>query len=234
VIHLVKAALHMGPLSPLWCALMLGFVPVILYSGLYRGEPVGAWQSLAIAAAVACVLVASLGKRREEDTPESGGGNPGTRWWLYGVVLLAILVVNSFANVCIKDLGMEPAARGGTLWNHYDTAYFALLYFLVHVSVMTDLVVARRIPRSVLWMLGLGALAGVGSMGGMWLLGVCIELPAAALFTVNAVSSILFTAFVGAVWFREERTWNWYATIGTAVLVVVLAYLGIVSTPAGT
>jgi hypothetical protein len=70
----------------------------------------------------------------------------------------------------------------------------------------------------------LGILAGVGSVSGLWLLGTCIALPAAILFTVNSVSSILFTAVVGTLFFKEQRTVNWYATIGCAILVVVLAY----------
>jgi len=225
VIHLVKPALHMGPLSPLWCALMLGFVPVIVFAGLFRGEGMGPWQSTAVVLAIGCVVAASLGRRKEKDSVEGEAPEKPQGWWLYGVLLLAILVVNSLVDICIKDLGMVPGPDDESMWEVYGPLFLATLYLWIHVCVMADIVVKKRMPASFPWMLGLGALVGVGSMGGLWLVGMSIELPAAVLFTVRSVASILFTAVVGTLYFREERNWTWYATVGLGVMVVVFASL---------
>lgn len=222
VLHVFKWALALGPLSPLWCALMLSFVPVVLYAGWFRGETIEPVQYAAVGMAVVCVLIASVGQRKDPDTTEVV--QKRTRWKAleYGGVLFAVLFLNSIANICIKELGITRGELGGSYMSHYGAAFFATLYFCVQVCVMTDNVVARRRPGSILWMLTLGALAGVGSVGGLWLLGVCIELPAAVLFPVNSISSILFTALVGALYFRERRSLSWYATIATGMLVVLL------------
>jgi hypothetical protein len=223
VLHAFKWALNLGPLSPLWCALMLSFIPVILYVGWFRGETVAPVQYGAVGLAVVCVLIASMGQRK--DPGGTGRLRPRTRWRAleYGVVLLAVLLLNSIANICMKELGITPSELGGTYMSQYGAAFFATLYLCVQVCVMTDNVVTRRRPGSFRWMLILGALTGVGSIGGLWLLEVCIELPAAVLFTVNSISSILFTCLIGAFYFREPKTLSWYATIATAVVVVLLA-----------
>jgi drug/metabolite transporter (DMT)-like permease len=57
----------------------------------------------------------------------------------------------------------------------------------------------------------------------MWLLSLCMELPAAVAFTVNNIVSLVFTALVAVLLMGEERTPAWYLTVGLGVLVVVLA-----------
>lgn len=43
---------------------------------------------------------------------------------------------------------------------------------------------------------------------------------------MSTVSSILFTALVGALWFGEQRSGRWYATLGLGVLAAVLSQGG--------
>jgi len=48
-------------------------------------------------------------------------------------------------------------------------------------------------------------------------------LPAAVVFTINAVSSIVFTAIVAAALLGERRSWSWYATLACGILAAALA-----------
>ncbi|MEO8377226.1 MAG: hypothetical protein ABI579_06115, partial [Candidatus Sumerlaeota bacterium] len=51
-IELVAAALKRGPLSPIWCALNLVFVPIIIYSWYALGESLGVTKLVGIVIAI--------------------------------------------------------------------------------------------------------------------------------------------------------------------------------------
>jgi drug/metabolite transporter (DMT)-like permease len=222
VLHFVRAALRLGPLSLLWCAVMLSFVPVTLYAGAFLGERLAATHYAAVAAAVACVLVAGLGQGGSME-PAGGGLVTVPRRLAYAGVLLGILIFNSVASACLKDLSTRTDGQGVFLVKHYGDLYMAVLYAVLFAGVAVDQVVTRRPPPPRRWLLVLGGISAVGSIGGFALLMVCAYLPAAIVFTVTCVSSILFTALVATAALGERRTWAWYATIGCGLLAVALA-----------
>jgi len=66
--ELTKASLKRGPLSPVWCALNLNFLVVIIYAALVYGEAVRLFQALALISGLLCVIAASnLGDEEKKD-----------------------------------------------------------------------------------------------------------------------------------------------------------------------
>jgi drug/metabolite transporter (DMT)-like permease len=221
LLPLIRAALRVGPLSPLWCVLMLSFIPVTLYSCVALGERLVPLQYGAMAAAVVCVVMACVGKEPSR-RPGVGPARPLHRL-RYGAVLAAMLLVGAVSPTCLKELSARGDGAGATLLARYRDLFLAMLYVGIAVCAAGDVLLTRGRPAS--WRLTglLGAMAAAGSLAGMSLLVRAAVLPAAVVFTLNSVSSIVFTAVVAAVWLGERRTRSWYATLGCGILAVALA-----------
>ncbi|MDD5766173.1 MAG: hypothetical protein PHW79_08030, partial [Candidatus Marinimicrobia bacterium] len=80
-------------------------------------------------------------------------------------------------------------------------------------------------PTSIKYLLGLGSLAGAGSICGMLLLSLCAQFPAAIVFTVNGAIIILGGALASVIFFGEKMTRGWYGTIGFGILAVIFVNL---------
>jgi hypothetical protein len=220
--RLLRTAIRLGPLSPLWCVLMLGFIPVTAYAYVALGEAPSAFQYAAVAAGVGCVLAASLTQRA---APGAQGGAPAQEphRLRYAALLVGLLLFNSVSNICVKELATRPDGQGGTLMARFHDVFLAVLYVGIAASVAVRQVAAREPLPPWRWTLLLGGMAAAGSVAGMSLLVRCAALPAAMVFTVNSVASILFTAVVAAALLGEARTRSWYAALGCGVLAVVMA-----------
>jgi len=120
LVYGVRQALRMGPLSPMWCALNLSFVPVILFAQVFLREPVTLLGILAVAVAVVAVILGSLrgqpGKRpgaaKTASSASASASKPrATRMFiLYGLLLFGLLAANSVINIGIKELGTPTAS----------------------------------------------------------------------------------------------------------------------------
>lgn len=221
--ELTKVGLKKGPLSPVWCALNLTFLIVIVYSFLFLGEQLNVFQYLALLAGILCVIAASnLGKTASEKDRRMSLKDKIT----YGMILILILLGNSVVFVTIKDLGMRAIPAGG---NTYLGAYLPNIYFILYatMAIVCGLVAffQKTRPTSGLALVGLGVMAGIGSIGGLYLLSRCVALPAALVFTINGMVTILGGTLASVLFFGEPRTKAWYATLGFGILAVVLANL---------
>ena len=228
LVHVMKAALHMGPLSPAWCALGLSFLPTIAFSSISLGEQMTTMRGLALIAGIACVLVASACQHPPpaRPMPVIGGRDrvqSASRLAYVGVLLL-IPTFNCVTQISIKVLG-RPNAEGGSMADRFGTVFLLLMYSVIGTSLVIELLVTRNYRVPLLHTAGLGFMAAAGSTIGMTGLTACAALPAAILFPLSNVVSILVAAIVSTAAFGERRSLAWYGTVGFGALTVVLANL---------
>lgn len=224
---LVNRCLKLGPLSPMWAAMNLTFLPVILYSAILFGEPVTGMQFAAIGAGILTVLFAAQ--------LATGGGGDTEKAKLttkakliYGTYLVFILLTNSIVFITIKDLGTRPLAEGMdvTILGRYLAPIYFVLY--VGLALFTGGAGYLQKVKPDKWgdLVKLGLMAAFGSVTGLLLLKVCLPLPAALVFTISGVMTIVSGAVASVLFFREKIFWAWYATVGAGALAVILANLG--------
>jgi drug/metabolite transporter (DMT)-like permease len=225
--HLVKIALSKGPLSPLWAAMNLTFLPVIIYSAVVFTEPVTAFQVAAILAGVLCVTFAAYTQRGESSPKDDKPAQPSSSRVTYALLLVAILLGNSLVFIVIKDLGTRPVSLDTALT--FLVAYTGPIYFIMYLSLGLfsglTAVIQKAKPRRMGDLIWIGMLAAAGSISGLLLLKVCVPLPAGVVFTINGVTTILGGALASVLFFREKVFWGWYGTVGFGVLAVLLANL---------
>jgi len=221
ILPLMRAGLRAGPVSPLWCALMLAFVPIALYSALVRHEPIDGFQVAALGVAAACIVLATFGQGGS--SPAVPGRSAGHHRLRYAGILVGMLLLNAINGVFLKELDFAKDAAGVSLKDRFGLLYLAMLYAGILGGVLADQVVTRRSFPPWRWTLLLGAMAAIGSIVGSNLLMVAASLQAAVVFPVNAVASIVSTAVLASVFLGERRTWSWYASLGCGLAAVVLA-----------
>ncbi len=220
----VGIALQRGPLSPTWCAVSLSFLPETFYAALLLGEGLRAFHWAAMGVGVVCVVVASF----EAGAP-GGGDTPRPRCWgdqlRFGAALLGILLFNSVVGMAMKDLNAPHGAGGERLMDGYGGLYRVLLYVSLGGTIAAAFAVRRRFGGQVRTVVALGLLAAVGSIVGVGLISFTARGPAALVFTVRSVASILVAALLSVALFRERISRAWVATVLLAVATVVLANL---------
>ena len=229
----IASALRRGPLSPVWCAMNLAFVPVIVFAYLGFGEAVGPMQAAAIASAIACVVVASLGPRRTRHIDiQELKANPDFRpapapvgaKLFYAAVLLLILASNGVTNMALKALNVSSAGTASDM-DLYRNVFLACLYLSLAVAVGAEILFSKRSLAPLRWTLGLGAMAAGGSIGGLSLLAICAKWAAADIFPAVGVSSILAAAAISVAALGEKVNWIWLVTLALGILSVVLVVL---------
>ncbi len=225
--HLVRICLGMGPLSPLWSAMNLTFLPVILYSAVVFTEKITLTGYAALLAAVICVFFASL--ISSDSSPEDEADRKrSTRIKLtYASLLVLVLIGNSLVFVVIKDLGTRVIESGGD--TTYLMRYLAPIYFLMYISLAVfsgfTAWIQKAVPNRYSDLIRLGVLAAGGSISGLLLLKVCMPLPATLVFTINGMITILGGAVASVIFFGEALKPSWYGTVGFGLLAVLLANL---------
>ena len=219
-VKLFRIALARGPLSPMWCAANLGFIIAVIYSRLFLGEQPTPMQYVGVAAAVACVLVATLGQPQAES---AGTGLRRLRTGAdYGIILVLILGLTGLSPVFLKYLNARPFGAGRTYLTAFSDLYLLLFYGSFGLLAAGDLLVTRALGGRWRAMLAAGGLGAAGSVVGLWAWATACGLPAAVVFTVTSVVSIVVAAVVSVLAFKEKASLGWYATIGLAGLAVVL------------
>lgn len=217
---LIGVTLQLGPLSPMWCALNLTFVPVTLYSALAFGESVSPVKMLGLALAVLAVVLASLRVREPREKMLRRVTAP-----IYGLLLAALLLVNSVMHASIKHLGTVTLPSGETAMEGFRAVFFVCVYIAMIVPIGAEHMIrrdGRAFSRSGwIW----GSVAGVGSIGGVGFLALSAHLPGAVVFTLSAVFSLLGGTVASVLLFGERATPGWWAMIICAVAAVVLVSL---------
>ena len=219
LVRVIDEALKMGPLSPVWCALSLSIIPTIVFASVFLGEKLGRMQVLAMVSGVLCVLAASGAQQQ----PAGEARALANTWLAYVGVLLLIPTFNCISQIAIKDMNHRPHRAGGRLIDHFNALFLMLMYLCLWLGAVAYLLATRNVNVPLMPTAGLGLLAAAGSISGMAALTACARLPAAILFTLSSVVSILATAIVSTSAFGEERSVCWFGTVGFAVLTVVLA-----------
>ena len=217
VIVFLRWALLLGPLSPTWCAVSLGFIPVIVYSALSCGEKISLFQYLSIAATVGAIFSASF---------SSNGGKSGTSWkqkLLYGIILVLLVVFNSTMSVGLKVASqINMPGTGVLLSDCCGNVILSLVYFMILLCGVIELSAGKKwvLNRNAFWggaLLALGASSGYGLQ-----LYLVDKASAVTVFALGNTVSILGTALMSATIFREKRSKSWYFTVGFSLLAILL------------
>lgn len=217
---LIRHALARGGLTAVWCAVGLQFLPTILYARLFLDERIPPLRFVGVAAGIACVLVAAL-RQKGDSAPRAGAPPRAGGYVVYSAILLAILLGNSLLSVGIKDLSARPAGPVS-----YFALYCLLMYVVLGLFICVGMLVRRGPGVPLRLLLPVGLLAAGGSTLGLWALGRCSALPAALVFTVSGVVSILGAAMASVLALGEKPTRLWYATVALALLAIVLVQVG--------
>jgi drug/metabolite transporter (DMT)-like permease len=221
----VNVALKRGPLTAVWCALMLNFIPVLVYAAAVLGEPISFWHSTASIAGIACV---AMGATLVSAPKEGECGIPSVAHrighsMVFGLILFGILLLNGVFGVTVKHVATVNGADGIPLMESSGDIFRALVYLTILILIGMDQAINRRPISAPAHILGFGLLSGAGSVGGLWLLCLCASAPAGSVFVVMTVTSLVFASLVGALFFGEPRTWRWYATLGLGILAALLS-----------
>lgn len=219
--HFTRISLSKGPLSPLWCAMNLTFLTVVIYSTFMFSEKILPFQFVALITGIICVLLAStLGNQSSEDKER----RPIKDILIYGAALLIVLLGNSTAFVVIKDLSTRTLGLNTAMT--YMAEYRNTIYFLMYLSMAVTcfglVVMQKAKPDSYKDLILIGSVAALGSIVGMLLLGFAAALPAALIFTINGMVAILVGVIVSVIAFGEPRTRNWYGTVAFGIITVIL------------
>ena len=216
--RLVGVTLKMGPMSAMWCAISLFFVPVVFYGVLFLDQRLLALQYLAMALATGAVIVASF----SQHTPAGQKTLQIHHRVLYFLALAALLLTNSIFNMGISDLSVRQLADGQTFIVHYGTTYFFIAQLCITAMAMADLLWRRQMTQQVRWSILLGGLAGVGSLIGNYTLGYAANSGGPIVFPISGAVGLLLTSFSSAILFAEKRNLAWYITVILSILAVVL------------
>ncbi|MFC1527571.1 hypothetical protein ACFLZA_03435 [Candidatus Neomarinimicrobiota bacterium] len=224
--HFTKVSLSKGPLSPLWSAMNLTFLTVVIYSSIIFSEAILPFQFAALGTGILCVVFASnLGNKQKSDDK-----NPSRSMkdkLIYAGALVIVLLGNSTAFVIIKDLGTRTIAHGinTTYLMEFRSSIFFLMYLSMALTCFALVIIQKAKPNSIGDLIKIGSVAAFGSIVGMLLLGYAVALPAAVIFTINGMVSILVGVTVSVITFGEKRTKAWYGTVGFGILTVILINL---------
>jgi len=213
------------PLTPIWCALALSFVVVILYSRVVFGERLDWAKWLSLAAAVGCVVVSSMPAAEVGEIAEAAAATApaaagvGDGGLLLAGLLVAIILSNSSSQVCMKDLGMQMV-DGRSLMDRHRELFIAMMYGLL-TAWAVGYCIYLGLPLT--WTsLSLGLVAAAGSVAGVLLLTACVSAPAAVVFTLNGVAGILSASLISVLALGEPATTQWIATLTLAAAAIIL------------
>ncbi len=225
-------ALRLGPLTPLACAINLGFIVTIPYVWLRHGQKSSAVHWAAVLLAIAAVILAAKANTEAGKISARLKGRPPVPdakkiGLAYLLVLFLSWVAGGLGCVLIKEVDLLHAPGGRSYLEVYGNVFWVSEYFALGLLAGVDRLIARDAPVN--WRLGfgLGVVAVTTALIGMEFLRLGITLHPAIYFSTSNVTAILFSVLVGAVAFRERRVMWWYLTAVVSVAVVLLANFGV-------
>ena len=210
VIMVLRWGLRHGPLSPLWCAQMLGFVITVLWGWWNWDEALGFGRIVAVLAAFASVVAAAW---------NAGGGTGPRRILPYATALVLLWLLNGATNAVFKSLAMAP---GGDLMAAHGDAVLVAMYATIGVCAGLDFAL-RPARAPLVATLGCAVLLATGSLGGLALLRLCLCAPAAEVFTVNTAASLLAATGFAWLFWRETPARAGWISLAFALGAVVAA-----------
>ena len=216
-----QLALRHGPLTPMWCALMLCFVPVILYAGIFLKETVGIFQVGSIVLAAVAVIAAAYSNRSEPVSPEKSRKKFGISLF-YVMILLVLTGLNGFSNIALK---MASALHGGEEYKGAENLYMTVFFGTSAVLIFLEFLFTRKWPRFSRHLVGATLMGAGGCSVGMWLLSLVVTAPAALVFTAMNTASILSAGVLSVTLFGEKRSPAWYCMVVSAIGAIVLSNL---------
>ncbi len=228
LVKLVKVALDYGPLSPLWCAVSLQFVPIVIFSHFAFREFLGALHYVGLIAATACVSLGAIANNKNSKPVSAESRDKhavGKRnLMIYGVILIVVLLGNSIAGMAVKYLGMTKAIGDKTLMDQYGGQYLFWFYTAFALALWSNVARIGRTSVNGNWRYAsfCGLVSGGGSVGGMLALRACVAMPAATMFTIVSIMSILGAAVFGTLHFGEKRSPAWYGMLAAGIATVLL------------
>ncbi len=221
LVTLLRLALKFGAMSAMWCAVSLMFVPVIFYSWLAWDQGLTVCKTVGACMAVACVITATEANRKSHQT-HAHLHMTYRRAAAYLGLLVTIFLVNGVSAGTQFDLSQRMDAAGRKLLDQYGMIYYAAFYATIFITTATDLAIRSKLMpalRKGWWM---GILTGVGSVVGMYIVGLASMAIGSITFALCGAAGILTTAIVGAVFFKEKRSLAWYATITLGTVAVIM------------
>lgn len=225
LVLLLRLALKLGPMSAMWCAVSLMFVPVIFYSWLALGQGLTGVKIMSVCAAVACVIAAAEANRRSQHKISPHHRLTYRRAFAYLGLLVGIFLVNGVSAGSQFDLSQRAADTSRTLLKEYGTVYYAAFYATIMASAAIDLAARRKLLASLRAAWWLGILTGLGSAAGMYMAGAASIAIGSISFALTGAAGILAAAVAGTIFFSEKRSLMWYATITLGVAAVVMGNL---------
>ena len=218
------AAFRRGPLSPAWCAAAMTFPPALVYAWLWLGERLTGLRLAGVLLACGTVVLASLHGSAADNTSVVRRHGWGTRIF-YGMLLLIVMVMSSSINVALKMLGGHMLPDGRNTLAAYGLVFLAACYIAFGVLMLADTLVHPPSVESRPALVLIGLLAAFGSVGGFALLRTVAQEPAALVFPVNAVASLLGGSVSSVLFFRERVTPIWFGMVLAGSVAVVLVGL---------
>jgi len=222
---MIAVALRMGPLSALWCAISLSFLPTLPYAYFMFGQGLYIFQYLGVIAAVGCVVSAAVANKAKPAEPAVPATplrpKVGTRLAYFGLLVL-MMISNSVNNLAILDISNRHIDAAHTLWDIHFQPFLVIFYASLGGLCLCDLLYRRKFNVSAGNLLLLGLPAAFGSIAGLYLQGFASKLGGAVSYAIAGAAGIVFAAAIGTVFFKEKRTALWYLTIGLGALAVVL------------
>ena len=218
-------ALKKTPLSLVWCAASLEFMPGLLFAWLAYDEPMSLWLWAGLVALLGAIVVASFAGSEEEGEKkpqEQGRGRPSVGTMLVTLIALPLLFGGLF--VCMKwgSHLPTPGAPEKVLMDATGNIFMCLVYFTMMVTCACHVSAKREWNITPLGAWGC-ALATVPTVASFFLqLCIVVEAPAAVVFALTYSMSMFSTAILSTLFLGEKRTRTWYATLGLALLAVVL------------
>jgi len=148
----------------------------------------------------------------------------GTRIF-YGLLLLLVMVMSSSINVALKMLGGHLLPDGRNILSVYGLVFLAVCYAAFGVLMLADTLLQPPPVVSRAALVPIGLVAAFGSVGGFALLRTVAQEPAALVFPVNAVASLLGGSVSSVLFFRERVTPVWFGMVLAGSVAVVLVGL---------
>ena len=221
VMLLLRYALKTGPLSPAWCAVSLGFIPVIIYAAIGCGEKLSTCQYISIAATVGAIISASFAGEGDKESEKQNSSLLNKI--IYCIILLLLVVFNSTLPVTLKLCSRLTFANSDMTYNQgCGNVILSVVYFFIMALGAIDLTIRKS------WVFNRYACYGpvLLALGACSAYGLQVYLvdraPAVIVFALSNTVSILGTALISVWVFKEKITRSWYLTIGFSILAILL------------
>lgn len=206
---LVGVGMKLGPFSGLWCMLSMNFAPVIVYAAIAQQTVPTPAQGIAVAAALACCVIASTTVKQPEDR---AAGRP--RYLAYGLLLLSVLILNAILNMGLQRLAGDTA----------NTSRFLFVaYLAIAAGCLFDMIAAIPGRAELARALLPGLAAAAGSICGMLAISAAAARSGPRAFLVSSIVMLLIPMLVSVIVFRERPTGRWIATLALGLIAVALS-----------